>query len=116
MMGPHLPFNPSIIHEVDSIPEALKETVQCSFDAVFYSPDGGTLRALTAMAMTLTPWNRDDHNGFAAERKAILETVKENTNTQSFSGATSIPAGRGRCTRVASKPARHAPSTLFVQA
>jgi len=49
-------------------------------DAIFQADASTFFRALTAEALTSTPWNRDDYSGFAHEQRQILAVLKEVSN------------------------------------
>jgi alkaline phosphatase D len=53
--------------------------VKAQTDAIFAGETSTFFRALSAEALTSTPWNRDDFSGFANEQRLILEALKETT-------------------------------------
>ena len=69
----------SKIHTFVEDPTTATE-VKAATDAIFASPNAAFFRALTAQAVTSTPWNRDDFSGFAHEQRQILDVVKAASN------------------------------------
>ena len=55
------------------------EQVQNYTEALYAAESSTFLRALTAEALTSTPWNRDDFSGFAHEQRLILQMLKDVT-------------------------------------
>jgi alkaline phosphatase D len=56
------------------------EQVRAFTDALYSDPAQVFPRSLRALALTMTPWNRDDFSGFAYEQRRILEMFAEVTN------------------------------------
>ena len=57
--------------------EVAAETVQEMSEEIFAANTSTFFRALSAMALTNVPWNRDDYSGFANEQRKILAAFKE---------------------------------------
>lgn len=76
LLGPNVIANPATLWEV--VPESYQQDVKSAMDKLL-----GTslfLRIITAMAVTMTPWNRDDFNGFAHQRARILASFAKHAN------------------------------------
>ena len=79
MMGPSVPPNMDAMAQF-ARDDAAAEAVEAVSDAVLASEGGGLFRAAVAMALTKTPWNSDDYNGFGHERKMILDIFRDSAN------------------------------------
>ncbi len=78
MMGPHIA--PNLDKWSELVDSTVAGAVKSYTDAVLAAPGSFFLRAMVAMAVTKTPWNRDGFDGFAHERAELLEAFAENTN------------------------------------
>ena len=78
MMGPNVPLNVDQMSNYAD-PE-VAPFVKDYTDVLLPDAAAVLLRAATAMAVTLTPWNRDDWNGFAKERDDLLDGFKTKSN------------------------------------
>lgn len=79
MMGPSVPPNMNTMSQY-APSDAAAEAVQAIVDGFIVSDSAGLFRAAIAMALTKTPWNLDDYNGFGEERKIILDSFRDLAN------------------------------------
>jgi hypothetical protein len=76
-LGPAVTPNFFTIHELVEDPDQAAAVRQL-YDEIISAV--GFFGGSSALALTGTFWNYDDFNGYAVERTAILEVLKENTN------------------------------------
>lgn len=78
-MGPNVPLNPNTLWQYAS-PDKQEDVKSTMDDLLNGAVVGEPLWIITAMAVTMTPWNRDDYNGFAHERSQILTAFQNYAN------------------------------------
>eukprot|EP00581_Thalassiosira_minuscula_P002081 CAMPEP_0183738948 /NCGR_PEP_ID=MMETSP0737-20130205/55850_1 /TAXON_ID=385413 /ORGANISM="Thalassiosira miniscula, Strain CCMP1093" /LENGTH=676 /DNA_ID=CAMNT_0025973607 /DNA_START=209 /DNA_END=2236 /DNA_ORIENTATION=- len=79
MMGPNIVFNPADLWQY--VPPDKRDALKAHIDGLMANPLAGIpLRISAAMSVNNVPWNRDDWNGFAHQRKQILSILKEYSN------------------------------------